>query len=122
VVVKECTWPITKPPALLLSPVYFRPFQNNKSQKEKGSDAVDKENLIESEYINKEFDSSVKGGENIDWTKHKDILAAINYIQSPEEEKHNVSNTGQSTNLLQVWIMRETSMLTKCIPGKDLGS
>lgn len=122
VVVKECTWPITKPPALLLSPVYFRPFQNNKSQKEKGSDAVDKENLIESEYINKEFDSSVKGGENIDWTKHKDILAAINYIQSPEEEKHNVSNTGQSTNLLQVWIMRETSLLTKCIPGKDLGS
>ena len=55
VVVKECTWPITKPPALLLSPVCFRPFQNNKSHKENGD-------------TKKEFDSSLKDGENIDWT------------------------------------------------------
>lgn len=122
VVVKECTWPITKAPALLLSPVCFRPFQNNKSHKEKGSDAVDKkETLIENEDTNKEFDSSLKDGENIDWTKHKDILAAIVYSPSPEEEKQNVSITDQSTNLLQAWIIRETSLLTKCVSGKDLG-
>lgn len=123
VVVKECTWPITKPPALLLSPVYFRPFQNNKSHKENDSDAVDrKENPIESENTNKEFDSSIKGGENIDWIKHKDILDAFISIPSPEEEKQNVSNTSQSTDLLQAWIMRETSLMTKFLPGKDLGS
>ena len=71
VVVKECTWPITKPPALLLSPVCFRPLQNNKSHKEKGSDAVDKkETLIENGDTNKEFDSSLKDGENIDWRQY----------------------------------------------------
>ncbi|KAH9318657.1 hypothetical protein KI387_020426, partial [Taxus chinensis] len=122
VVVKGCMWPITKPPGLLLSPVYCKPSQK-KSNKENNSDSLDDlDDCLESEDKYKELDTFFKAREK-NRTKHKDIFAAINCILFPGKEECDAISTCQSINLLlQSWIAVQISILSKFVAGTDEGS
>eukprot|EP01018_Ginkgo_biloba_P029575 Gb_20751 [translate_table: standard] len=122
VLVKGYSWPSNQqPPVLLLSPVCFIP-EKGKSHKENGLDDVDdKGHFPGSADTYKESDTFVKDSENIDWSKHKEILACIDCMQSTEEEHDALkASTCQSKTLLQSWISRQISFVSRHVPGQGL--
>ncbi|GLJ21358.1 hypothetical protein SUGI_0392840 [Cryptomeria japonica] len=119
VVVKGCTWPVTKIPGIVLSPVYFKPSQIDKSNKEIDSDTLD--DFIESEDKYNELDAVSKVKEK-KFNEHKDIFSATGPIWFPGKEEFDAPSTTKSKNfLLQSWISSQISLLSNFVTGTDVG-
>lgn len=122
VVVKGCTWPVTKIPGIVLSPVYFKPSQRDKSNKDFDSHSVDgHDDFIESEDKYKQLGEVSKVKEK-KYTEHEDIFAAIGPIWFPGKEEFDAPSTNQFRNfLLQSWISSQISLLSNFVTGTDVG-